>query len=492
MAVTQKFILNQEMYQQQAEQFWQAEVEALYKAEAGLTDEYPLPEIYAQYEHLFSKETVLYLIEQTKVEPQNKTARYLAEFAVMRYMQKVTASFDEQFFGQLAQSHIDWDGEQLSFFATAGMLSNEVDASRRRELYQLRSQLIDEQNQIRVQRWQVIHDESRALGFDSYHELCDSLRGLHLAELQNLAESFLQETAVTYFQQLAFWGEQILGTSEVAAADMFYLMRGQQFDKHFGEAGLETAIYQTARDLGIALNTFPALELDLEARPGKNPRPFCAYIQVPTNIKLVVNPIGGHTDYRAALHELGHALHGIHIDPTMNFAGRYLGDESVGEAFAFLMENLVPQSAWLTHHMGQHDYQEFSSFMQFLNLLTIRRCATKILYENSLHTDLTDAPFRYAMLMQEHLGLNTSPVYYLLDVDDGFYNAQYFRAWLLEAQMTYYLRDTFGDAWFTNVEAGQFLSTLWQKGQYDPAEELVYQFRGEGLRIDALRSRFSA
>ena len=47
--------------------------------------------------------------------------------------------------------------------------------------------------------------------------------------------------------------------------------------------------------------------MDLEARPFKSPRPFCASISVPDEIKLVVNPHGGQQDYRALFHEAGHA-----------------------------------------------------------------------------------------------------------------------------------------------------------------------------------------
>ena len=50
MAFTQSQTQYIETYQQQAEQFWQAEVTALYQAEAGLTDAYPLAEIYTQYD----------------------------------------------------------------------------------------------------------------------------------------------------------------------------------------------------------------------------------------------------------------------------------------------------------------------------------------------------------------------------------------------------------------------------------------------------------
>ncbi|MCP4362483.1 MAG: hypothetical protein GY796_31140 [Chloroflexi bacterium] len=53
--------------------------------------------------------------------------------------------------------------------------------------------------------------------------------------------------------------------------------------------------------LSLPLQTQSGLELDFEARPQKSPRPFCTYVQVPHQIKLVLNPSGGYQDSKAAL-----------------------------------------------------------------------------------------------------------------------------------------------------------------------------------------------
>lgn len=457
-------------YQPRAEAFWQAEVSALSEAEAGLSDELPLSEIYAQYGDLFTAETVQELIAGFR-EQSDDTRRYLADFAAMRHLESIAAPFDEAFFNQLGPATIEWEGESVSFLATTKLLANESDQERRRRLYEARSRLVEQLNRTRRQRWQAIHERAQSLGFDNYYALFDELRDLRLSELQQMAASFLALTADPYFASLRQWGEKIVGTTAVDAADIFYLMRGARFDALFPPEKLVSSMHQTARGMGMDLAHCPGLELDLEPRPQKSPRPFCAYVRVPEKIKLVINPRGGHEDYRAVFHELGHALHGLHIDPDLPFARRYLGDDAVGESFAFLFENLTANPAWLHHIMGVAKTAEYTSYMRFIRLLFIRRCAAKLLYEVQLHRGTENPKALYAALLREHLGINIASAYYLLDVDDGFYNAQYFRAWMLESQLVIYLREQFGEKWFASVQAGDFLKRLWRKGQ-QPAEKL--------------------
>jgi hypothetical protein len=473
-------------YQERAEAFWQEEVRARYRAEAGLASELSLSATYQTYADLFSKEQVRSLVAQAQTQTSSMT-RYLAEFAAMRYLQNASAAHDERFFVQLGESTVTWDGQKVPFFATTSLLAAESDAERRRDLYEKRSRLVERFNDNRWHRWQAIYEALPPLGFETYYALCNELRGLRLAGLRCLAESFLAETAVPYFNDLKRWGESILGTSDVDAADMYYLLRAAQFDHLFPAERLETVIHEAALALGINLKKQTALEMDLESRPGKSPRPFCAFVRVPDEIKLVINPLGGHSDYRNAFHELGHALHGLHINRDLPFVARYLGDDSVGEAFAFLCERLISEPVWLRQFMGIEAEAEFVRYMRFINLLFIRRCAVKVIYESQLHTTMTEEEPQklYAALLQEHLGLNISPAYYLMDVDDGFYDAQYFRAWMLTARIRERLRDRFGDDWVATPATGAFLRPLWETGQQS-AEMLSLQLNADSLNPDAL------
>jgi hypothetical protein len=78
---------------------------------------------------------------------------------------------------------------------------------------------------------------------------------------------------------------------------------------------------------------------------------------------------------------------------------------------------------------------------------------------------------------------------YLNDIDDGFYASQYLRAWALEAQLRAYLRERFGNAWFSQREAGSLLRELWAEGQKPTADELLGEVTGEKLELAAVGDR---
>jgi len=80
---------------------------------------------------------------------------------------------------------------------------------------------------------------------------------------------------------------------------------------------------------------------------------------------------------------------------------------------------------------------------------------------------------KYVSVLGDALGVTIGPERYLADTDDGFYCAQYLRAWIFEVQLRRYLEDQFGKQWFSALEAGQFLRSLWKMGQERRAEELA-------------------
>ena len=72
------------------------------------------------------------------------------------------------------------------------------------------------------------------------------------------------------------------------------------------------ALEATLSDLGIDLHAQRNVHLDLESRPSKTPRAFCAPIEVPGKVMLVIQPIGGKDDWEALFHEAGHTEHYAH------------------------------------------------------------------------------------------------------------------------------------------------------------------------------------
>jgi hypothetical protein len=105
-------------------------------------------------------------------------------------------------------------------------------------------------------------------------------------------------------------------------------------------------------------------------------------------------------------------------------------------------------------------------------LFFLRRYGAKLSYELKLHRNSFGGMDKaYKTTLEEALQFIHPKSHYLSDVDDGFYCAEYLRAWILETQLRTALKDKFGERWFNLLEAGRFLKDLWSKGQkYDAAE----------------------
>jgi hypothetical protein len=255
------------------------------------------------------------------------------------------------------------------------------------------------------------------------------------------------------------------------------------------------ALRDTLLGLGVAIDDQPNVHLDTEDRPKKNPRAFCAPVRTPDEVYLVIRPTGGYQDYRALFHEAGHTEHFAHVERTRPFEERDLGDNSVTEAFAFTMEHLLLDGAWVGDSLGLDD----ASLRRLLHaahvyyLYMIRRYATKVTYELDLHSGgparLAQMPERYAQWLTENLGFRYRPEAYLDDVDPGFYSSQYVRAWMLEAQLRERFRARHGERWWRPGGAGEELRALWSLGQALPAHLLADELGMGGLGIDALERR---
>jgi len=131
--------------------------------------------------------------------------------------------------------------------------------------------------------------------------------------------------------------------------------------------------------------------------------------------------------------------------------------------------------------LGIEDANGFIKFALFQKLFFLRRYGSKLLYEQELHTELEGAERKYVGLLGGGLGLAIGADDYLDDVDDAFYCAQYLRAWIFEVQLRRFLENHFGAEWFTRRKAGEYLISLWQRGQEFSCEELAIDMGYDGL-----------
>jgi len=267
------------------------------------------------------------------------------------------------------------------------------------------------------------------------------------------------------------------------------VFRAPAWDEAFPAEKMMPALEVSLADLGIDLRSQQNVELDIEQRPKKSPRAFCAPIEVPGRVVLVIQPMGGADDWRALFHEAGHTEHYAHVNPDLPVEARRLGDVSVTEAWATLMEHFLLEPGWLASRLDFPRPDEFAAEAAAGSLYLLRRYCGKLLYELEFHaaTELDEQAMssRYVELLGGALKIEPSPTDYLGDIDSSFYVTGYLRSWALQAQLRNHFRDRFGSAWFANREAGSMLRELWGEGSRLNADELLADVAGEELEMEA-------
>lgn len=464
---------------------------------SGQKPSYEVEAIYESHAGLFERERIEQLREAAGANGDaGRRAAYLLELAVGGFMGRATAEQEAAIAEREAALELELAGQRIPYRLAPVVQANEADAGRREAIESQRLGLLDQHlNRLHLEALELAHGLVRELGWASYAEAYAELRRIDLVALARQAQRFLEATRTSYEPLLGPQLERFVGTplARSRRSDLPRFFRAPALDAGFPAERLIPAFAETVAGLGLALEDQPNIVLDAEQRPTKAPRAYCAPVRVPDEVYLVVPRVGGRQDYAALFHEGGHAQHYANVDPGQPPEFRYLGDNSVTESFAFLLEHLTEDPIWLAERLEGADADAVCSHARAVKLLFLRRYAAKIAYELELHgaaPDLAAMPGRYAALIGDATGFEWSPETWLSDVDGGFYVAGYLRAWAIEARWRRALRERFDERWFERREAGDWLRSLWRGGQRLRGDELLAETLGEELDFASLVAEF--
>jgi hypothetical protein len=457
---------------------------------AGLKETYDIAPIYERHERLTQLDTALALGASVDGD---RRRRELWKFACSGYLGNFVSEEAERVAELEATLTATVEGEEIPFRMLKPRLMNEEDRGVRERIEAARNDLTDERlNALELQAAQVVRRETRNLGADSYADLYRGF-GLPLDDLAEQCRHLLADTEDLWVEagDRFFRSRVGLGLDEIKRWDVGRAWRGNQWDTAFPSDRMLPALEGTLAELGIDLREQQNVELDLDERPTKDPRAFCAPIEVPGRVVLVMKPQGGPDDWRALFHEAGHTEHFAHTDASLSPEERRLGDNAVTEGWAMLLEYLTTDPVWLERRLDFARPHEFAAEGAVQLLWIVRRYSAKLLYELEFHTaeDVTTLQPRYVELLSEATKVEPAASDYLGDIDDGFYASEYLRAWAFEAQLRAHLRERFGNAWFARREAGSLLRELWTEGQKPTADELLHEVTGEKLELAAVADR---
>ena len=477
-------------YRAEADRFIAELDEEYYLHYAGLKDRLELEGIYERHSELTELERAQSL---GAAVDGDRGVRELWHFACEGYVGKLTRAYAERLAALEAELEVMVDGEAIPFRMLRPTIANEPDRGRRERLDNAMWEATEEHlNPLYLEALEVTRGAVPSFGVSTYRELYERF-GFALEGLAAQCRDFLDSTEELYERTMdrALREGLGFGLDEAQRYDVQRMIRSPQWDVGFPGELMVPALRSTLSDLGIDLDGQSNVHLDIEQRPQKTPRAFCAPIEVPDKVMLVIQPIGGADDWRAFFHEAGHTEHYANTSRDLRMEEKRLGDSAVTEGWAMLLQHLTDEPAWLTRRLDFPRPQEYAAEGKMWLLFFVRRYSAKLLYELEFHGNgaLEGMSKRYLELLGDALKIEPSPANYLADIDEGFYVYSYLRSWAFEAQLRDHLRTRFGTDWFASREAGSLLQELWAEGQRPTADELLEQVTGAKLEMEAVADR---
>ena len=318
-------------YRAEADRFIAELDEEYYLHYAGLKDRLELEEIYERHSLLTELERVQALGASVDGD---RRLRELWHFGCEGYLGKLTREDAERLAAIEAELEVTVDGETVPFRMLRPTMANEPDRGKRerldRSLWESTEQHL---NPIHLESFETVRRALPELGTPSYVELHERF-GYDLRGLAAQCRDFLDSTERLYEETLDRATREQLGLSlgETQRWDVQRLIRSPQWDEGFPGDRMVPALKATLADLGIDLDRQGNVHLDIEQRPKKSPRAFCAPIEIPDKVMLVIQPIGGADDWRAFFHEAGHTEHYANTARDLEMEEKRLGDVAVTRA----------------------------------------------------------------------------------------------------------------------------------------------------------------
>jgi hypothetical protein len=455
---------------------------------------------YKGHETLFSPQTAqsVHRLEMLTSDSERKLAlQYFRVYLASEVVARAVASLNDQVANLESEAtFVGPNGVEHPYRELERLTANERDHQTRVALYEAATPVVRKLNALLERKETLTQTTLATLGYTSYIALGEEIRQVDLKSLAETANSVLEATDGFYRSSMdaELRAELGLPLTETRRADISRFNRSADLDSHFSGDKMLDQLRATLLGLGFDLTKQTNIRVDDAPLPKKNARAVCFNIVVPEDIRLSLKPLGGVTDYKALFHEAGHAEHYANTR-TPVFEFQQLGDSAPTEAYAFVLESLLENPLWLSEHAGLGG-KELDSYVRGAatkKLYILRRYAGKLLFEIAWHGGGEEPAKLYQASLLRAYAFPVSDMdaeRYLVDHDDFFYAADYFRAWFLAAQIQEHLVSRFGGHWWQSSEAGKYLAELWSYGNQLSVDEIARKLGDSGLRTEPLLAHF--
>jgi len=427
---------------------------------------------------------------------QIRATTYLQLHFVGEYLSQALAEQNQAIANLEASLSFTARGRDYRYRDLDQLLANENSAETRHALYQAATRAEQRLAQSIRRKEEKADRLLQELGYPSYQAFGSAIRQTDLTALGKLADQFLERTQETYRRVLAVLGTRELHAppEKLARADLLRIFRVRT-DVPLASKELPLQVDKLLLPMGLHAEAMNHIQIDLSDAPKKSPRPLTLALEIPSEVRISLKPTGSLKDEALLLHELGHALPYAFVSERLGrteaiypgllrhprFELTQLGNRTTNEAFARLFESTFEDPRWLQGQpqgRGEKAAQALFS-LRARRLFELRRRAGHLLYELQWHqADPQDAPVLYVHTMSRAYGVPLSAddaARYLVDREEWFYSADELRAAFLAEQLRNHMTKQFGSPWFQQLEAGNFLKSLWADGNVFLADELAAQ-----------------
>ena len=370
------------------------------------------------------------------------------------------------------------------------VLQTAQDRDLRQQAYYVWLPELEKENAV-IEHLVVIRDSAAVdLGYGDFASLSQERQQFDYSLLREQAEAFIQSSDSLYHALAETVVPQLTGLrfDMLRGYDIPFLTYASPFDGYFHGSGQLDRVEAALDRMGLTLGTDERLLLAFEKNKG-NLRPATYPITIPDDIRMILPADSGQWASSALLHELGHALHWLNTTER-EFEFTQLGAGGLQESYAFLIEGLLDEPEFLEEVFGI-PHQRVAELLRqraFMQLEATRSYCGDFLFEQQVYAGGTDLRTTFEEIKQPISDYSWNEVdrELLFRRLDRFASAEYLTGWFLSAQLREYLRREFGERWFTEPAAGDFLKNLWKHGTRKSEFEVAAMLGDSTIAPDAL------
>jgi hypothetical protein len=330
---------------------------------------------------------------------------------------------------------------------------------------------------------------AQALDYGGYEALVSATSGIDLAALAAQAADVLARTEDAWRDLAAYALRRTTGRialqprGEAAFHDLARNARLALLDDTFRPLRLIPALEKAFEAIGLRFDGGDRVELDFSERPGKRPEPILARIDVPRQITVALQPLGGAADYLAAFDLAGRAQHQALCSEQAPMEDRWLGDESVPRGFGLAFAHFLLDPGFLRRvlDIDARDGIEAARLIAIAQLGEFRKACAQLIFERTLYAEGPRSELKglYREGLQKAMLVDWPVERWLWDVEPRFACARGLRAFALEAALRRAMREACDEDHWRNPRLGSFLESYASRGQRLDAAALAKDLGGE-------------